>query len=155
MACFQDFDENLPVLAHYFNWRLEQGVYSPITAKELRLNDDTKAALLRWSEKRRVAKKRVVKKKRGKLKKRKRVVTKKRRKLDRGSGFKGERNGVHFDQYERNEQDGTFYGEAQRRADRADEALYAKRRRCEKQRSAVDPKRQGYEDDGFVVPDEY
>ena len=81
--------------------------------------------------------------------------SKKRRKLYRGSGLKGERNGVHFDQYERNEQDGTCYGEAQRRADRADEALYAKRRRREKQRSTVDPKRQGYEDDGFVVPDEY
>ena len=78
----------------------------------------------------------------------------KKRKLDRGSGSKGERNGGDFDQYERNEQDGNFYGEAQRIHDCAQEARYAKRRRREQHREKADPKRQGYEDDGFVVPDD-
>ena len=76
-----------------------------------------------------------------------------KRPLDRGSGSRGERGGVDFDPYERDEDDGVFYGTLTRRFDRVDEERYAARRKREKRRAAADPRRQGYEDDGFVVLD--
>ena len=63
-----------------------------------------------------------------------------------GSGKRGQKNQVHFDQYVRDQSDGKFYGKKQRKIDEKAEKEYEKERKLEKKGLI------NYDFD-FVVPD--
>ena len=78
----------------------------------------------------------------------------KRKKMDRGSGKKYERNQVDFDQYEREpEIDSQFMSKKSINKWKEEENTYQLLKEKEKINSSMN-KLHGYEDDGFVVNDD-